>query len=93
MKKKLTIPDFVSLAAIAIAAPVLTLAILVSARAAAVGGNDPLLFALALCGAVLSGVNGFGRRTIKANFDSRRGRKVPQSKVALPARAGLAVNP
>ncbi len=84
MKQKLTTPDLVSLAAIAITAPVLALAILVSARVAAVGGSDVLLFALALCGGVVSGINGFGRRMIKTNSHSRSGRKVSQSKVALP---------
>jgi hypothetical protein len=81
--KKLTTQEVVSLVGIAIAAPVLTLAILVSARVAAVTGNDFLLFALALCGVVVSAKNGFGRRAIKAQLHSANGRKGPQSKVVL----------
>lgn len=81
--KKLTTQEVVSLVGIAIAAPVLTLAILVSARVAAVKENDFLLLALALCGVVVSAKNGFGRRTIKAQLHSASGRKGPQAKVAL----------
>jgi len=49
-----------------ILAPFLTLAMLVSVRSAGVIGNDVLLLLLTLSGAVLSGINGFGRRTAKA---------------------------
>lgn len=83
--KKPTTQEIISLVGIAIAAPVLALSILVSARAAAMAENDILLCALALCGAVVSAVNGFGRRTIKAKAHSRSGRKGPHAKVALPS--------
>ncbi len=78
--KRLTTQEILSLIGMAIAAPVLAIAVLVSARVAAVAENDLLLFALALCGAVVSGINGFGRRTIKAKSHSRDGRRGPQPK-------------
>lgn len=83
MKKKLTTSEFVSLAVIAIAAPVLALAIVVSARASAMAENDLLLFALTLCGAVVSGINGFGRRTIKARSHSSRRHEESKTGVAI----------
>ena len=45
--------------------PFLALAMLVSVKTSGVGGNDILLLLLVLSGAVLSGINGFGRRTGK----------------------------
>ena len=57
--------ELISLAGIAVTAPILALAILVSARSAAVADYDSLLVILSLCGAVVSGLNGFGRRTTK----------------------------
>lgn len=81
--KRLTTQEILSLVGIAIAAPVLALGILVSAQAASVAENNLLLFALALGGAVVSGINGFGRRTIKVKSCSRDGHRGPQPKVAL----------
>lgn len=81
--KRLTTQEILSLIGIAIAAPILAMAILVSARAAALAENDLLLFALALGGAVVSGINGFGRRTIKAKSQMRGGHRGPQPRVAL----------
>jgi positive regulator of sigma E activity len=60
--KSITTKDIVSLAGIALAVPLFTLATVLSARAAGVAGNDLLLLALALGGAVISGLNGFGHR-------------------------------
>ncbi len=82
--KELRTKELVSLAGIAFTAPFLVLAILVSARAAAVADYDLLLVALALCGAVLSGINGFGRRTTRTNASETR-HKGPHSSVALPS--------
>ncbi|MEP6921522.1 MAG: hypothetical protein ABI967_10385 [bacterium] len=81
--KELKTKELVSLAGIAVTAPLLVLALLVSARAAAVADYDSLLVALALCGAVLSGINGFGRRTTTAH--SVKHRKGQHSSVALPS--------
>lgn len=46
--------------------PFLALAMFVSVRSTGVVENDVLLLLLTLSGAVLSGINGFGRRTAKA---------------------------
>jgi hypothetical protein len=51
-----------SVAMIVILSPFLILAILVSVRTAGVLENDVLLVLLTLSSAVLSGINGFGRR-------------------------------
>jgi hypothetical protein len=76
--------ELISRAGIAVTAPILALAILVSARRAAVADYDLLLVALSLCGAVMSGINGFGRLTIKASH-SDKSHKGSQSSVALPS--------
>jgi hypothetical protein len=81
--KALTRKEFVSLALIAIIAPVLALGIVLAARDMVAAGNEILLLALTLCGAVVSGINGFGRRTVRAESQSRRSRGGPQSSVAL----------
>ena len=80
--KAITTKEFVSLAVIAITAPVLALG-LVLASTAVGGGNELLLLSLTLCGAVVSGINGFGRRTVIAKSQSHRSRRRPQSNVAL----------
>ena len=74
--------EFVSLALIAVTAPVLALGLVLAIRTLA-AGNEFLLLALTLCGAVVSGINGFGRRTVIAESQSRKGRGGPQSSVAL----------
>ena len=51
---------------LAVLSPFLALAILVSVKTTGVVENDVLLVLLTLLSAVLSGVNGFGRRTAKA---------------------------
>ncbi|MDQ3473902.1 MAG: hypothetical protein M3447_09215 [Acidobacteriota bacterium] len=81
--KELKAKELISLAGIAVTAPILALAILVSARRAAVADYDMLLVILSLCGAVVSGLNGFGRRTTRTPADQSR--KGPQSRVALPS--------
>jgi len=82
LMKPLTKKEFVSLALIAITAPVLALGLVLAIRTVA-DGNEFLLMALTLCGAVVSGVNGFGRRTVMAESQSRRSRGGPRSSVAL----------
>jgi hypothetical protein len=81
--KELKAKELISLAGIAVTAPILALAILVSARRAAVADYDMLLVILSLCGAVVSGLNGFGRRTIKTPYDQSR--KEPRPRVAVPS--------
>ena len=74
--KKMTTKEVVSLVGIAIAAPLFALVLMIGARATGLLENDFLLLALALCGAVVSGVNGFGRRTIKDQSQAHRGHEV-----------------
>ena len=80
--KAITPREFVSLALIAITAPVLALGLVIAVRTVAVG-NESLLLALTLCGAAVSGLNGFGRRTAKVESQTRGSRGGPQSSVAL----------
>lgn len=81
--KTLTTKESASLAAIAIIAPLFALALIGSLRATVAAGHEFLLLALALCGAVVSGINGFGRRTATHESHSRRSRRGTQSNVAL----------
>jgi hypothetical protein len=81
--KALTTRESVSLAVIVIIAPVLALGVVLAARVLVATGNELMLLALTLCGAVVSGINGVGRRTVKAESQSRRSRGGPQSSVAL----------
>ena len=82
LMKPITRKEFVSLALIAITAPVLALGLVLAIRTVG-AGDGILLLALTLCGAVVSGINGFGRRTVMAESQSRRSRRGPQSSVAL----------
>jgi hypothetical protein len=82
--KSITTKEFISLVAIAIAAPLLTLAVL-NASLMLARGNGLLLLALTLCGAVVSGINSFGRRTVRASSSSRSSREGPRSTVVLPS--------
>ena len=61
-----TTKNLASAAMLVIIIPFLTLAMLVSVKSSGVVENDVLLLLLTLSGAVLSGINGFGRRTAKA---------------------------
>jgi hypothetical protein len=83
LMKAITPKKFVSLVVILITASVFALALGLGASAMDAGGNELLLLALTLCGAVVSEINGFGRRTVKAESQSRRSRGGPQSNVAL----------
>jgi hypothetical protein len=51
---------------LAILSPFLALAILISIQTAGIRNNEVLLLMLTLLSAVLSGINGFGRRTATA---------------------------
>ena len=81
--KALTTKELVSLVVIAITAPVLALGVVLAASIMVAAGNGLLLLTLTLCGAVVSGINGFGRRTVRAESQSRSSRRGPQSSVAL----------
>jgi hypothetical protein len=79
--KVFTTKDVVSLAVIAITAPVLALAVVLAARVMVAAGNELMLLALTLCGAVVSGINGFGRRTVRAESQSPSSRGGGHSQV------------
>jgi hypothetical protein len=83
LMKAITTKEFASLVIIAITAPLFALALVEGARALYVAGNESFLLALTLCGAVVSGFNGFGRRTTLTATQSRESRRGPQSNVAL----------
>ena len=65
MKAKTT-TNLASVVMLVILSPFLALAILVSIQTAGIKDNEVLLLMLTLLSAVLSGINGFGRRTLKA---------------------------
>ena len=83
LMKAFTTKEFISLAVIVITASVLALGVVLAASATFAAGNELLLIALTLCGAVVSGVNGFGRRTVIVQSRARSSRGGPQSSVAL----------
>ena len=83
--KAITAKELVSLALILITAPVFALGVVFAIRAVS-GGNEFLLLMLTLSGAVVSGINGFGRRTVRSKSQSRSSRGGPQSSVALMPR-------
>ena len=61
-----TTKNLASVATLLILTPFLALAILASIKTAGIRNNDVLLLMLTLLSAVLSGINGFGRRTATA---------------------------
>ena len=83
MMKAITTKEFASLAIIAITAPLFALALISGIRVMYATGNEFFLLALTLCGAVVSGVNGFGRRTVDVERWSRASRRGSQTSVTL----------
>jgi len=81
--KKFSTKEFASLGVIVVAAVVFAFALVIGANAMEASNDGLLMLALTLCGAVLSGSNGFGRRTVKADSKESRCRRGPQSGVAL----------
>ena len=74
--KAITGKMLISLVGVMVAAPFFLIALVAGARAVELAQNahdDALLVVLAMCGAVISMINGFGRRTQKAQ---RRDRSV-----------------
>ena len=61
-----TTKNLASVVTLVILSPVLALAILVSIKTSGIRNNDVLLLMLTLSSALLSGINGFGRRTARA---------------------------
>ena len=64
--KSNTTRNLTSAVMLVILTPFLALAILVSIKSAGIRDNEVLLLLLTLSSAVLSGINGFGRRTATA---------------------------
>ena len=63
LMKSNTTRNLASVVMLVILTPILALAILVSIKTAGIRDNEVLLLLLTLASAVLSGINGFGRRT------------------------------
>lgn len=61
-----TTKDLASVVMLVVLSPFLALAMLVSIKTAGIKDNTVLLLLLTLSSAVLSGINGFGRRTATA---------------------------
>ena len=61
-----TTTNLTSAVMLAVLSPFLALALLVSITTAGIQNNEVLLLMLTLLSAVLSGINGFGRRTVTA---------------------------
>jgi len=81
--KTFTAKEFESLVGIVAVAVVFALGAVIGANAIMASANGFLLLTLTLCSAVLSGLNGFGRRTVRAISREDRSRRGPQSGVAL----------
>ena len=64
--KSNTTRNLASVVMLVILSPFLALAILVSIKTVGIQDNEVLLLLLTLSSAVLSGINGFGRRTVTA---------------------------
>jgi len=81
-----TTKNLASVVTLVILSPFLALAILVSIKTAGIRNNDMLLLMLTLLSAVLSGINGFGRRTataVQLSPVKTRSRGVDSSKVSV----------
>ncbi|MCA1557321.1 MAG: hypothetical protein LC731_02135 [Acidobacteria bacterium] len=78
MMKAITVKMLISLVGVAVSAPFILIALLAGARAIelARGAQDEaLLVVLALSGAVISMINGFGRRTGKSRGKGSRAQR------------------
>jgi hypothetical protein len=64
--KSNTTKNLASVVMLVILSPFLALAVLISIKTAGIRDNEVLLVLLTLSSAVLSGINGFGRRTVTA---------------------------
>ena len=85
-----TTRNMTSVVMLVILSPVLALATLVSIQTAGLGNNEVLLLMLTLSSAVLSGINGFGRRTsttVPLATATARGESSSQARIQLSARS------
>ena len=82
-----TTRNVTSVVMLVILSPFLLLAMLVSIKTAGIRDNDTLLVLLTLTSAVLSGINGFGRRTSTTVSLKARGDNPSQARIYLSARS------
>ncbi len=88
-----TTRNLTSVVMLVILSPFLALAILVSIKTAGIQDNEVLLLMLTLSSAVLSGINGFGRRTVTSvpltapmrARATQAGKKPSQGRISLSA--------
>ena len=78
-----TTRNLTSVVMLVILSPFLALAILVSIQTAGIQNNEVLLLMLTLLSAVLSGINGFGRRTATAVPVNTRSHGVNPSRASV----------
>ena len=91
--KAITGKMLISLVGVAVAAPFILIALVAGARAIELAQNaqdDALLVVLAFSGAVISMINGFGRRTGKAT--KKNARAETRANEEAPSREASAVN-
>jgi hypothetical protein len=85
-----TTRNVTSVVMLVVLSPFLALAMLVSIKTAGIRDNDVLLLLLTLTSAVLSGINGFGRRTpttVPLSTTKARGENPLQARIQLSARS------
>jgi hypothetical protein len=85
-----TTRNVTSVVMLVVLSPFLALAMLVSIKTAGIRDNDVLLLLLTLTSAVLSGINGFGRRTpttVPLSTAKARGENPLQARIQLSARS------
>lgn len=87
LMKTNTTRNVTSVVMLVILSPFLLLAMLVSIKTAGIRDNDVLLVLLTLSSAVLSGINGFGRRRSTTVSVNARGDNPSQARIPLSARS------
>ncbi len=92
--KPITSKMVISLVSVAVAAPFILIALVAGARAVELAQNaqdDAMLVVLAFFGAVISMINGFGRRT--SNKSSARAKDEARAREDAGGRAASAASP
>ena len=85
-----TTTNLTSVVMLVILTPLLALAMFVSIQTAGITNNEALLLMLTLSSAVLSGINGFGRRastTVPLAIAKARGERSSQARIQSSARS------
>lgn len=95
MLKAITGKMLISLVGVAVAAPFFLIALVAGARAVELAHDaqdEALMIVLAMCGAVISMINGFGRRTQKAQRQAMRATTTAHHGGEVQSREASAVN-